>query len=67
MAAVGEILGDVNGTCTRVFLWSQPIDLTIFPEEKVPEFPFAVTVLMIGIVSVIVFYRIKIGVNWTIQ
>ena len=59
LTADGEILGDVNGTCTRVFLWSQPIDVTILPEEKLPEFPFAIPVMLIGIVSVIAFYRVK--------
>lgn len=59
LTGLGEILGDVNGTCTRVFLWSQPIDLTVFPEEKVPEFPLAIPILLIGIMSILVFYRMK--------
>ena len=59
LAAVGEILGDVNGTCTRVFLWSQPIDITILQEEKVPEFPFAIPVLIASITSLIIFYRME--------
>lgn len=52
------LLGDVNGMCTRVFVWSQPVDL-VLGNTKSPEFPFAIPVLMISIVSVIVFYKIK--------
>lgn len=39
-------------------LWSEPLQIVVLP-EKVPEFPFAVPMLLIGFVSVIVFYRIK--------
>jgi hypothetical protein len=59
LRAVGEILGDVNGTCTGVPLWSQPVDLTVLPEEKVPEFPFTIPILLAGITSILVFYRLK--------
>ena len=59
LTAVGGILGDVNGTCTVELLLSPPIDFTVLPEEKVPEFPFAVTILLVSIVSTIVFYRVK--------
>ena len=54
-----RVVGDVNGTCTTVFLWSQPVDLTVLPEEKVPEFPFAIPILLIGIMSILVLYRMK--------
>ncbi|MGI0088000.1 MAG: hypothetical protein ACREBI_08600, partial [Nitrosotalea sp.] len=33
----------------------------IYGTYLVPEFPFAVPVLLIGIASMIVFYKIKIG------
>jgi len=59
LTAIGQILGDVNGTCTRVFLWSQPVDLTVLAQDKVPEFPLAVPILLISIISVIAFYRMK--------
>lgn len=39
-------------------LWSKPIQITILP-EKVPEFPFAIPILLISITSLIVFYRMK--------
>ena len=59
LTAVGGILGDVNGTCTVELLLSQPVDLTVLPEEKVPEFPFAIPVLLFSIMSILVFYRVK--------
>ncbi len=40
-------------------IWSKPLQITILP-EKVPEFPFAVPILLISITSLIVFYRIRI-------
>ncbi len=39
-------------------LWSKPIQITVLP-EKVPEFPFTIPILLIGIVSTITFYRMK--------
>lgn len=59
LTAVGGILGDVNGTCTVELLLSQPVDLTVLPEEKVPEFPFAIPVMLVGIMSILVFCRVK--------
>ena len=41
-------------------LWSKPLQITILP-EKVPEFPFTVAILLVGMVSAIVFYRTKFG------
>ena len=35
-------------------------DLDLLPESAAPEFPFAVPVLLFGIMSLIVFYRVKI-------
>lgn len=44
-------------------IWSKPLQITVLPEKYVetaiPEFPFAIPVLVISIVSVIIFYRIK--------
>ncbi len=59
IATVARLLGDVNGTCSMVYLWSQPVQLTILPPEKVPEFPFAIPVFIISIASLIIFYRMK--------
>ena len=68
ISSVARLLGDVDGKCTMVNLWSQPVPITILPEKyvendssttKIPEFPFAATVLLIGILSSIIFYRIK--------
>lgn len=39
-------------------LWSKPLQITILP-EKVPEFPFAITIFLASITSLILFYRIK--------
>ena len=44
------------------YLWSKPTQITILP-EKIPEFPFAIPVMLIGIILVIAFYRFKISVN----
>ncbi|HET7336706.1 MAG TPA: hypothetical protein VFJ23_02315 [Candidatus Nitrosotalea sp.] len=41
-----------------IVLWSKPLEIIILP-EKVPEFPFAVPILLIGIVSVMGFYSIR--------
>jgi hypothetical protein len=43
----------------EIILWSKPIQITILP-EKVPEFPLAITILSIGILSTVVFHSIKI-------
>jgi hypothetical protein len=59
VSAVMALLGDVNGTCTRVFLWSQPVDLIVLDNTKSPEFPFAVPVLLIGVTSFIVLHRMR--------
>ncbi len=39
-------------------LWSEPLQITVLP-EKVPEFPFAIPILLAGIMSILVFYRMK--------
>jgi hypothetical protein len=39
--------------------FSKGIDLDLLPESSVPEFPFAIPVFLIGITSLIFFYRIK--------
>lgn len=59
ISSVARLLGNINGKCTMVYLWSQPINLTIFPSDKIPEFPFAIPILLMGITSSIVFYRMK--------
>jgi hypothetical protein len=59
VSAVMALLGDINGTCTRVFLWSQPVDLVVLDHTKSPEFPFAQIILIISIMSTIIFYRLK--------
>jgi hypothetical protein len=41
-----------------ITLWSKPLQITVLPENA-PEFSFAVPVLLIGILSTIVFYRMK--------
>jgi len=54
-------VSSINGTCDTV-IYSQPIDLTLIsPNNKyvTPEFPFAITILLIGIMSILVFYRMK--------
>jgi|GEM_PF-2775600 len=43
--------GDISNATV---LWSKPIQITV-----VPEFPFAIPVMLIGLVSVIGFYRMK--------
>ena len=57
--AFARFFGDINGTCQMVYLWSQPVDLTILPEEKIPEFPFAVPVFVISVTSLIILCRMK--------
>lgn len=59
VSAVMALLGDVNGTCTRVFLWSQPVDLIVLNHAKSPEFPFAALILLVSIISAIAFYKVK--------
>ncbi|MGI0058442.1 MAG: hypothetical protein ACREBJ_01630 [Nitrosotalea sp.] len=39
-------------------IWSKPMQITILP-EKVPEFPFAIPILLVSITSLIIFYRLK--------
>jgi hypothetical protein len=39
-------------------LWSKPLQITVLA-EKIPEYPFAVPVLIISFVSLLIFYRIK--------
>jgi hypothetical protein len=59
-----------NSSYIGIALWSKPLQITVLPEQyvqnetvstipKIPEFPFAVPVLIIGLVSLLVFYRIK--------
>jgi predicted secreted protein with PEFG-CTERM motif len=40
--------------------FSKGIDLDLLPEVSVPEFPLAIPILFVSIMSIIVFYRIKI-------
>jgi hypothetical protein len=65
IASFARFLGDVNGTCSMVYLWSQPVDLVVDSDNKTtiksPEFPYAIPVLLISIISLIIFYRMKIG------
>jgi len=42
------------GSTSNTVLWSKPIRITV-----VPEFPFAIPILLISITSIIVFYRVK--------
>ncbi len=42
----------------QVILWSEPISI-VAVSEKIPEFPFVIPVLLIGIVFVIGFYRMR--------
>ncbi len=49
----------VNSLSSAEHLWSKPLRITILP-EKIPEFPFAVSILLASFVSVIVSYRIRI-------
>lgn len=68
LTAVSRFLAATDKGCTMVYLWSQPVDLTVASEdrsmaEKIPEFPLAVPVLLAGIISTIVFYRLKFGMN----
>lgn len=44
-----------NSTGSDLLLWSEPTQIAV-----VPEFPFAIPILLISIVSVIVFYRVKV-------
>lgn len=39
--------------------FSKGIDLDLLPQSSVPEFPFAIPVLLMGITSMILFYRLK--------
>jgi predicted secreted protein with PEFG-CTERM motif len=39
--------------------FNKGIDLDLLPESAVPEFPFAIPVLLISIVSIIVFYKMR--------
>ncbi len=39
-------------------LWSKPLQITVLP-EKVPEFPIALLIMLIGVASAVVFYKIK--------
>lgn len=64
VASFTRFLGDVNGTCTMVYLWSQPVNLIVLPEgentnKEIPEFPFAIPILLVSITSLILLYRIK--------
>ena len=70
MKVFARIIGDMNGTCTTVFLWSQPVDLTVLQENytpnetnssmsKVAEFPFAIIVLIIATFSIVVISRMR--------
>ncbi|MHB8547370.1 MAG: hypothetical protein ACYDAJ_11435 [Nitrosotalea sp.] len=51
-------------------VWSKPLQITVLPEKyvenetnssipKIPEFPFAIPIFIIGISSLILFYRMK--------
>ena len=51
-------------------LWSKPLQITVLPEKyvqnetnssvsKIPEFPLAIPILLIGIMSILVLYRMK--------
>ncbi len=42
---------------SKIVLWSKPVLITVLP-EKVPEFPFAQIMLVLGIISPVVIYRI---------
>ena len=57
----GASLGVYDNTTKLVdgYVWSKPLQITVLP-EKVPEFPFAIPILLISIASMIVFYRMKI-------
>src|SRR5574337_1300069 len=51
----------INGTCNTA-IYSQPIDLTLISSNNkcaTPEFSFVVPILLIGVISVIVLYRLK--------
>lgn len=43
-----------------VFVHAGTIDNTVNSTNSVPEFPFAIPIMLIGIMTVLVFYRIKI-------
>lgn len=43
---------------SQTVLWSKPIEISV-----VPEFPFAIPVLLLSITSLIVFYRMKFRMN----
>ena len=51
-------------------LWSKPLQITILPEkymqnetntsiQKIPEFPFAIPILLISVISILAFYKMK--------
>ncbi|MDE1876812.1 MAG: exo-alpha-sialidase, partial [Thaumarchaeota archaeon] len=39
--------------------FAKGIDLDLLPEQSVPEFPLAIPILLVGIISSIVYYRMK--------
>lgn len=58
MAIPTKVYQDTLGLSDGVSLWSKPLQITVLPEEKVPEFLFAIPMLLICVISVIVFYGI---------
>jgi hypothetical protein len=63
ISSVVRLLGDIDGKCTMVNLWSKPINLTIFPSDKIQEFPFAVPILLVSIASLMIIYRLKFEIK----
>src|SRR5574337_683317 len=61
MTAVSRFLAATDKGCTMVYLWSQPVNLTVLPKETVPEFPLTIPILLASVVSVILFYRMRFG------
>lgn len=64
LSSVARVIGVVDDKCTMVYVWSQPIVFTTLSEDqstskKIPEFPFAIPILLVSFVSLIVFYRMK--------
>ncbi len=51
-------LASFDGASDSTVLWSKPLQITVLP-EKVPEFPFAQIILVLGIISSVVIYRIR--------
>lgn len=47
-----------NEHSKTITLWSKPLQITVLP-EKVPEFPFAQIILVFGVISIVVIYRIR--------